>query len=108
MSAVGYVGGDPRKVDVKGYTKGNILAADTTGALQPVSVGVNGTVLTANAAQADGVAWVPSGGGSGAPAVKIWNAGTLSYDVVIGANFYIGGPVNPVVNNGDIWFDTDH
>jgi hypothetical protein len=107
MTAEIILGGDPNKLNVAGYSKGDVLAADASGVLQDLTVGSNGEVLTADSVQSVGVGWFPGGAG-GAPTVKVWNTGTLSYDTVVGADFYIGGPVNPVVNNGDIWFDTDH
>jgi hypothetical protein len=66
MGAFIFAGGDPSKVDVSGYTKGDVLAADTTGTLQPVTVGPDGDVLTADSISADGVDWQPGGGGGGA------------------------------------------
>jgi hypothetical protein len=43
-------------------TKGDILVATGSGTLVAQGVGANGTVLTANSAQADGVEWVAPGG----------------------------------------------
>jgi hypothetical protein len=42
--------------------KGDILVATGSGTLVAQGVGANGTVLTANSAQADGVEWVAPGG----------------------------------------------
>jgi hypothetical protein len=66
MSAFIFAGGDPSKVDVSGYTKGDVLAADTTGVLQALPVGPDGDVLTADHVAAEGVDWQPGGGGGGA------------------------------------------
>lgn len=66
MGAFIFAGGDPSKVDVSGYTKGDVLAADTTGTLQPVTVGPDGDVLTADSIATEGVDWQPGGGGGGA------------------------------------------
>ena len=66
MTATIFAGGDPSKVDVSGYTKGDVLAADTTGTLQALPVGPDGDVLTADSIGADGVDWQPGGGGGGA------------------------------------------
>ena len=65
MGAFIFAGGDPSKVDVSGYSKGDVLAADTTGTLQPVTVGPDGEVLTADSAATEGVDWQPGGGGGG-------------------------------------------
>ena len=67
MSAFIFAGGDPSKVDVSGYVKGDVLAADTTGTLQPVTVGPDGDVLTADSIASDGVDWQPGGGGGATP-----------------------------------------
>jgi hypothetical protein len=66
MGAFIFAGGDPSKVDVSGYTKGDVLAADTSGVLQALPVGPDGDVLTADSIAADGVDWQPGGGGGGA------------------------------------------
>lgn len=68
MTAIGIIGGDPNKLNKTGYTKGDLVAADTTGTLQRVPVGPNADVLTADSADTKGVDWqVPSGGGGGSP-----------------------------------------
>lgn len=65
MTAVGYIGGDPTKVDVGGWTLGDVLAADAAGELQAVPLGAATEVLTVNAAEATDVGWdPPSGSGS--------------------------------------------
>jgi hypothetical protein len=56
-----YVGGDPTKVDVSGYTQGDILAADASGELVPVPVGADATILTADSTDAEGVEWAVGG-----------------------------------------------
>lgn len=65
MGAVGYVGGDPRKLDRSGYAQGDVVAADATGTLDAVSVGTDGFVLTADSGAAEGVDWQAGGGGGG-------------------------------------------
>jgi hypothetical protein len=65
MGAFIFAGGDPSKVDVSGYVKGDVLAADTTGTLQPVPVGPDSDVLTADSGAAEGVDWQAGGGGGG-------------------------------------------
>lgn len=70
MTAVGYVGGDPRKLDAAGYVKGDIVAADVAGVLRPVAIGTNTEVLTVDTAQAEDLDYKPGGGGSGT-SVKI-------------------------------------
>jgi hypothetical protein len=67
MTAYGYVGGDPSKVNVSGYTKGDVLAADAAGTLQALPVGPDADVLTADSAAADGVDWQVGSGGGGTP-----------------------------------------
>ena len=65
MVAIISIGGDPNKLNVGGYTKGDVLAADVSGHLQPVAVGPNADVLTADSVAAEGVDWQPGGGGGG-------------------------------------------
>jgi hypothetical protein len=65
LSAQIFAGGDPSKVDVAGYAKGDILAADATGVLEPVAVGTDGFVLTADSPANEGVDWQAGGGGGG-------------------------------------------
>lgn len=67
MTATGYTDGDPSKLNVDGYTKGDIIAANTSGVLTPVTVGPDAEVLTANSIVATGVDWEPGTGGSGTP-----------------------------------------
>jgi hypothetical protein len=67
MTAFGYVGGDPRKLDRAGYSKGQLVAADATGALQAVPGDVNGLVLTTDSTEPTGVDWEAGGGGGGTP-----------------------------------------
>jgi len=65
MTAQIIIGGDPNKVDVSGYIKGDVLAANAAGTLEAVPVGPDGDVLTADSAALDGVDWQPGGGGGG-------------------------------------------
>jgi len=67
MTATGYTGGDPRKLDRTGYTKGDVVAADAAGALTAVPVGADTEVLTADSTDAEGVDWAAGGGGAGTP-----------------------------------------
>lgn len=66
MGAIIYIDGDPSKVDVGGYTKGDVLAANAAGNLTAVPVGTNTEVLTADSADAEGVDWA-AGGAGGTP-----------------------------------------
>jgi len=92
VTAYGYVGGDPSKLNVAGYSQGDVVAADNTGHLQRVAVGTSGNVLTANSGAAEGVDWQPAGGsGGGVPSSRkitatapITGGGDLSVDRVIG------------------------
>lgn len=65
MTAVGYVGGDPDKLDRAGYTLGDVLAADATGTLIPVALGTPAEVLTVDLAEPADVGWGSAAGGSG-------------------------------------------
>lgn len=65
MGATGYLGGDPNKLNRTGYAKGDLPAADATGALQPVPIGTTGNVLTVNAGQPELLDYEPAGGGGG-------------------------------------------
>src|SRR3990172_8426292 len=64
MTATGYTGGDPSKVDIDGYIKGDVLAANTAGTLTAIPVGANTDVLTADSTDAEGVDWKAGGGGA--------------------------------------------
>lgn len=64
MTAVGYVGGDPDKLDRAGYTLGDVIAADATGTLVPVALGAPTEVLTVEPAEATDVGWGAAGGGA--------------------------------------------
>lgn len=70
MTAVGYTGGDPRKLNSTGYTKGDVLAANAAGALTAIPVGPDGDALTAESADPEGVDWITGGGGGGVPPTR--------------------------------------
>jgi hypothetical protein len=65
MGAVGYLGGDPSKLNATGYAQGDVPAADAAGTLQPVHIGTGGNVLTVVPAQPELLAYQPAGGGGG-------------------------------------------
>lgn len=67
MTATGYTGGDPSKLDADGYVKGDVIAADVTGVLTALAVGVDAEVLTADSVASLGVDWEPSSGSSVTP-----------------------------------------
>lgn len=94
MGATIVVGGDPNKLDVAGYTYGDIIAADVTGTLEPVTVGADGFVLTADSVAPEGVDWQAGGGGGG---------GTPSNTVVTETAFGQGstGGVSTNYSRGD-------
>lgn len=77
MGAVGYTGGDPRKLNRSGYTKGDLVAANAGGALTVVPVGVDARVLTANSVDPRGVDWEAGGGGGGAVNSVFGRAGNV-------------------------------
>lgn len=86
MTANMYLGGDPTKVDASGYTFGDILAADITGTLEPVTVGPNGDVLTADSAAPEGVDYqAGGGGGSGTPSNTVVTETTFGQASTAGA-----------------------
>lgn len=86
MAAQMVLDGDPDKVDVSGYTKGDVLAADTTGTLTPVPVGADTEVFTANSADAEGVEWAASSGGSGTPSNTVVTETTFGQASAAGAS----------------------
>lgn len=51
MTATGYVGGDPRKLDKAGYSKGQIVAANSSGTLQAVPGDVDGLFLATDSTE---------------------------------------------------------
>ena len=89
MTAVGYVGGDPRKVNVDGYDQGDLLAADATGTLVPVAIGTPTQVLTADAGEPALVDWEAGGGGGG--------GGLQAFST----NIYTGGNIS--LNTANVW-----
>jgi hypothetical protein len=65
VTATGYTGGDPSKLDIDGYVKGDVIAANTSGVLTAIPVGTDTEVLTADSSDAEGVDWAAGGGGGG-------------------------------------------
>lgn len=65
MGAVGYLNGDPGKLDADGYAQGDVPAANVTGVLVPVHIGTSGNVLTVNPGQPALLDYEPAGGGGG-------------------------------------------
>jgi len=65
VTATGYLGGDPTKLNKSGYAKGNIVASNAAGNLTAIPVGADALVLTANSSDAEGVDWLTGGGGGG-------------------------------------------
>ena len=62
MTATGYLAGDPSKVSKTGYAKGDILAADGTGTLSALPIGVNSRALTVDTAKAQDLDYIAGGG----------------------------------------------
>lgn len=85
MVAVGVLEGDPRKVDKAGYTKGDILAADSTGTLAPLTVGADTRVLTANSADTLGLEYDVASGGGGTPSSTVTSETTYGITPAAGA-----------------------
>lgn len=67
MTATGYVGGDPSKLNRTGYTKGEIVASNLAGALVAVPGDVDGLFLATDSTEPTGVDWEAGGGGGGVP-----------------------------------------
>lgn len=65
MSATIFAGGDPNKVDIGGYSKGEILAANAAGDLTALPINTDGKVLTLDSPTPLGVDWQAGGGGGG-------------------------------------------
>jgi hypothetical protein len=91
--AVGY-GGTGRA----SYTKGQILVASGTSALAAVNVGTNGQVLTADSAQAAGVAWVTPASGTVqqvtvASPLSVVSGSTVPYITIASASTSAAGVV---------------
>lgn len=82
MGAFIFAGGDPSKVDVSGYIKGDVLAANAAGTLRPVAVGPDNDVLTADSVAAEGVDWQLGGGGGGVNSIfgRVGNVVAVSGD----------------------------
>jgi hypothetical protein len=115
MTATIVIDGDPSKVNVNGYVKGDILAADATGFLQALPVGPNTNVLTADSTQVEGLKYGPGGGGVPVPfvltPVNLVDAATIATDaslgnafrVTLGGTRILGAPTNPSDGQMVIW-----
>lgn len=69
MTATGYIGGDPTKVDVDGWTLGDVLAADPTGTLVAIPLGSATEVLTVTPAALTDLDYAAAGGGGAVTSV---------------------------------------
>lgn len=97
MVAVGYVHGDPRKLDVAGYARGDIIAADATGILQPVAIGASTEILTVDLVQPEDVDWKPGGGSGGGTSVKIVDSGFITTGLIAAGPGPTQTPLGPVL-----------
>ena len=65
MTANGFTGGDPGKLNRTGYSKGQVVAANAAGQLTALPVDIDGKVLTLDSPAALGLDWQVGGGGGG-------------------------------------------
>lgn len=65
MTAEGFTGGDPTKLNRTGYSKGQVVAANAAGTLTALPIDTDGKVLTLDSPATLGVDWQPGGGGGG-------------------------------------------
>jgi hypothetical protein len=117
VSALIVVDGDPSKVNVNGYAKGDLLAANSGGTLQALHVGTNTNVLTADSVQTQSLKYAPGGSSSlpvpfVLPPVNLTDAATIATDASLGNNFRItllasghilGAPTNPTDEQMCMW-----
>lgn len=116
MSALIVVDGDPSKVNVNGYIKGDVLAANAVGTLQALHVGTNTNVLTADSAQTQSLKYAAGSGGVPVPfvlpAVNLTDAATIATNAALGNNFRVtltasghvlGAPSNPTDEQMCMW-----
>jgi hypothetical protein len=115
VSALIVVDGDPSKVNVNGYVKGDVLAANAGGTLQALHIGTNTNVLTADSAQVQSLKYAAGSGGLPVPfvlpAVNLTDAATIATDASLGNNFRVtlgasrilGVPSNPTDEQMCMW-----
>lgn len=115
MSAQMFADGDPSKVNVSGYNKGDLLAANAGGLLTALPVGPNTEVLTADAVASLGVDYQAPSGGIPIPfvltPVNLVDAPTIATDANLGNAFRVtltadrilGIPSNPHDGQMVIW-----
>jgi hypothetical protein len=116
MTATIVIDGDPSKVNVNGYVKGDILAADATGFLHALPVGPNTDVLTADSVQTEGLKYGPGGGGGipvpfvltpqnlvEAPTIATNAALGNTFRVTLTASRILGVPTNPSDGQMVMW-----
>lgn len=98
MTAVGYVGGDPDKLDRAGYTLGDVLAADATGTLIPVALGTPAEVLTVDLAEPADVGWGAAGGGAALAVRQSYlTSGDVAFPNTLGAWQAVAGISAPAI-----------
>lgn len=78
MTATGFTGGDPAKLNRTGYSKGQVVAANAAGALTALPIDTDGKVLTLDSPAVLGVDWQNLGGGGGAVNSVFGRAGNVT------------------------------
>ena len=115
MSALIVIDGDPSKVNVNGYIKGDVLAANSGGTLQALHIGTNTNVLTVDSAQVQSLKYAAGSGGFPVPfvltPVNLTDAPTIatnaslgnSFRVTLGGNRTLGAPSSPSDGQMCMW-----
>jgi len=104
VSALIIIGGDPSKVNVNGYLKGDLLAANAAGSLQAFHVGTQAEMVTVNTSATQSLAYrgtpTPL---TDAPTIATDASTGRSFSVTLGGNRTLGAPTNPGPGQMVIW-----